>query len=251
MSVTYKIVLLRHGQSSWNLENKFAGWTDVGLSHQGTGEAHSAGQLLKAEGFSFDLAFTSVLKRAIKTLWIVMEEMNLDWIPVINAWQLNEKHYGVLQGLNKTETAEKYGADQVKLWRRSYDVRPPALSTDAELFSGLDPRYAGLTSSQIPQTEALVDVVTRIVPYWQNVIAPLIKSGKKIIISAHGNSLRALIKYLDNISETDITELNIPTGIPLVYELDENLKPLKHYYLGDAQAVAKAAESVANQANLK
>jgi len=251
MSITHKLVLLRHGQSNWNLENRFTGWTDVGLTRLGVGEAHSAGQLLKSEGFNFDIAFTSVLKRAIKTLWIVMEEMGLEWIPVINAWQLNERHYGNLQGLNKTETAEKFGADQVKIWRRSYDIRPPALTDDDERFSGKDPRYASLTDTQLPRTEALVDTVARMVPYWEQVIAPVVKSGKKVIIAAHGNSIRALVKYFDNISESEITEVNIPTGIPLVYELDENLKPIKHYYLGDAQAIAKAAEAVANQASLK
>jgi 2,3-bisphosphoglycerate-dependent phosphoglycerate mutase len=251
MSTIYKLVLLRHGQSTWNLENRFTGWTDVGLTEQGTAEAHAAGQLLKAEGFTFDLAFTSVLKRAIKTLWIVMEEMGQEWLPVTNAWQLNERHYGDLQGLNKAETAEKFGEAQVKLWRRSYDVQPPAMSSDDERFCGKDPRYAALTDAQLPRTESLKDTVVRMVPYWEQVIAPIVKSGKRVIISAHGNSLRALVKYFDAISEAEITELNIPTGIPLVYELDENLRPIKHYYLGDAEAVAAAAQAVANQAKVK
>lgn len=248
---TYKLILLRHGQSTYNLDNRFCGWTDADLTETGIAEAHAAGQLLKAEGFGFDMAFTSVLKRAIKTLWIVMEEMGLEWIPVINAWQLNERHYGNLQGLNKTETAEIFGADQVKLWRRSYDVRPPALTDDDERFSGKDPRYAGLTDAQLPRTEAMVDVLARMVPYWQQEIAPIIKSGKRVLISAHHNSLRALVKYFDNLSEAEVLELNIPTGVPLVYELDENLQPIKHYYLGDPEAIAKAAEAVANQASQK
>ncbi|HCC84489.1 MAG TPA: 2,3-diphosphoglycerate-dependent phosphoglycerate mutase [Candidatus Pacebacteria bacterium] len=247
----YKLVLLRHGQSTWNLENRFTGWTDVGLTPQGEGEAHAAGQLLKETGLTFNVAFTSVLKRAIKTLWIVLEEMELDWIPVINAWQLNERHYGDLQGLNKAETAEKFGADQVKLWRRSYDVQPPVMADDDERFCGKDPRYAYLTDAQLPRTEALSDTVARMVPYWEQVIAPVVKSGQKVIIVAHGNSLRALIKYFDNISETEITELNIPTGIPLVYELDENLQPIRHYYLGDPEAAVKAAQAVTTQAQTK
>lgn len=251
MPKTYKLVLLRHGQSTWNLENRFTGWTDVGLTDQGVTEAHTAGQILKKEGFVFDLAYTSVLKRAIKTLWIVMEEMGLEWIPVTRAWQLNERHYGDLQGLNKAETAEKFGADQVKLWRRSYTVQPPAMSVDDERFCGKDPRYASLTNTQLPRTEALVDTVARMVPYWETVIAPVVKKGKKVLIAAHGNSIRALVKYFDNISEAEITELNIPTGIPLVYELDENLKPIKHYYLGDLEDAAKAAQAVADQAKLK
>jgi 2,3-bisphosphoglycerate-dependent phosphoglycerate mutase len=251
MSAVYKIVLLRHGQSTWNLENRFTGWTDVGLSEQGVTEAHEAGKTLKAEGYTFDVAFTSVLKRAVKTLWIALEEMNQEWLHITNAWQLNERHYGDLQGLNKAETTEKFGVDQVKLWRRSYDVQPPAMTKADERYCGKDTRYAGLTEAQLPLTESLKDTYARVVPYWEQVIAPVIKSGKKVLIAAHGNSLRALVKYFDNISEAEIPKLNIPTGIPLVYELDENLKPIKHYYLGDAAAVAAAAEAVAKQAQVK
>lgn len=247
----YKLVLLRHGQSTWNLENRFTGWTDVGLTDQGREEAHSAGKLLKEGGYVFDLAFTSVLRRAIQTLWIVLEEMNLEWIPVINAWQLNERHYGALQGLNKTETAKKFGEPQVKIWRRSYDIPPPALELTDERHPRFDPRYASLTPEQVPATESLKITLERVLPYWHSVLAPAIKSGKRVLVAAHGNSMRAMVKYLDDISDQEIPELNIPTGIPLVYELAEDLKPLQHYYLGDAAAVAKAAAAVANQGKAK
>ena len=247
----YKLVLLRHGQSTWNLENRFTGWTDVGLTDQGRSEALSAGVLLKEGGYIFDLANTSVLRRAIQTLWIVLQEMNLEWLPVINAWQLNERHYGALQGLNKSETAVKFGEAQVKIWRRSYDVPPPALELTDERHPRFDPRYASLTPDQLPATESLKITLERVLTYWHQTIVPTIKTGKRMLIVAHGNSIRAMVKYLDNISDADITELNIPTGIPLVYDLDENMKPLKHYYLGDADAVAKAAAAVANQGKSK
>jgi len=247
----YKLVLLRHGQSTWNLENRFTGWTDVGLTDLGRSEALSAGELLKNGKFNFDIAYTSVLRRAIQTLWIVLQEMNLEWLPVINAWQLNERHYGALQGLNKSETAVKFGEAQVKIWRRSYDVPPPALELTDERHPRFDPRYASLTPGQLPATESLKITLERVLPYWHQTIVPTIKTGKRMLIVAHGNSIRAMVKYLDNISDADITELNIPTGIPLVYELDENMKPLKHYYLGDADAVAKAAAAVANQGKSK
>ncbi len=247
----YKIVLLRHGESVWNKENRFTGWTDVGLSDKGVEEAHAGGKLLKEEGYVFDIAFTSVLKRAIKTLWIALEEMDLMWIPVHRSWRLNERHYGDLQGLNKSETAEKHGADQVFIWRRSYDTPPPPLARSDERHPSNDPRYAGLTADEQPDTECLKDTVERFLPHWHSVIAPTIKEGKKVLIAAHGNSLRALVKYLDDISDEEISKLNIPTGIPLVYELDENLKPLRHYYLGDPEAAAKAAAAVANQAQTK
>lgn len=247
----YKIVLIRHGESTWNKENKFTGWANVGLSEKGREEAIKAGQQLKEEGFTFDLAYTSVLKRAIKTLWTVLDNMDLHWIPVIKTWKLNERHYGGLQGLNKAETAAKYGDDQVKIWRRSYDTPPPALERNDERFPGNDPRYASLSESELPLTECLKDTVARVIPYWENEIAPKVKEGKKIIIAAHGNSLRALVKYLDNISDADIVNLNIPTAMPLVYELDENLKPIKNYYIGDPEAVKKAMEAVANQGKAK
>ena len=243
----YSITLIRHGESAWNKENRFTGWTDVPLSEKGIEEARSAGKLLKAEGFNFDLAFTSVLKRAIKTLWLTLEEMDLMWIPVRNSWKLNERHYGALQGLNKADTAAKYGDDQVKIWRRSYDIRPPLLEQSDERFPGHDPRYADLKGAELPAGECLADTVARVVPYWQEAIVPEIIAGRKIIIAAHGNSLRALVKYLDNISDKDILELNIPTGVPLVYELDKDMKPLSHRYLGDAEAIAKAQAAVANQ----
>ena len=243
----YQITLIRHGESAWNKENRFTGWTDVPLSEKGIEEARSAGRLLKAEGFNFDLAFTSVLKRAIKTLWLTLEEMDLMWIPVQHSWKLNERHYGALQGLNKADTAAKYGDDQVKIWRRSYDIRPPMLEQTDERFPGKDPRYANLKPSELPAGECLADTVARVVPYWQEVIVPEILAGRKIIIAAHGNSLRALVKYLDNISDKDILELNIPTGVPLVYELDKDMKPISHRYLGDAEAIAKAQAAVANQ----
>jgi len=247
----YKLVLLRHGQSTWNLENRFTGWTDVGLSEQGVQEAIGAGRILKQEGYTFDLAYTSVLKRAIKTLWLVMEEMELEWMPVVRAWQLNERHYGALQGLNKAEMAEKFGDAQVKIWRRSYATPPPPLEKDDPRYPGFDRRYANLSDAELPQTEALKNTIERMLPYWHTTIAPVVKMGKRVLVAAHGNSLRALVKYLDNISEEAITELNIPTGVPLVYELDEDLKPLKSYYLGDPEAIQKAAEAVANQGKAK
>lgn len=242
-----KIVLLRHGESTWNKENRFTGWTDVDLTEKGREEAKKAGQLLKNEGYTFDLAFTSVLKRAIRTLWIAQEEMDMLWLPVIKTWRLNERHYGDLQGLNKAETAEKYGNEQVHIWRRSYDVPPPEMEKDDERYAGHDPRYKNLEESEIPLTESLKTTVDRFLPFWFESIVPEIKKDKNIIIVAHGNSLRALIKHLDNVSESEIAELNIPTGIPLVYELDDNLNPIKHYYLGDSEEAAKAAEAVANQ----
>jgi len=246
-----KLVLLRHGQSTWNLENRFTGWTDVGLTEQGIAEAHQAGQLLRDGGYVFDLAFTSVLRRAIQTLWITLEEMNLEWIPVTNAWQLNERHYGALQGLNKAETAKKFGEAQVKLWRRSYDVPPPALQLTDERHPKFDPRYAALTPDQLPATESLKITLERVLPYWHSTLAPTVKSGQRVLIAAHGNSLRAMVKYLDDISDAEIPELNIPTGIPLVYELDDDLKPIRHYYLGNADAVAKAEAAVADQGKAK
>jgi 2,3-bisphosphoglycerate-dependent phosphoglycerate mutase len=247
----YKLVLLRHGQSTWNLENRFTGWTDVGLTDQGRAEALNSGSLLQEGGYLFDVAYTSVLRRAIHTLWIVLERMHLEWIPVVNAWQLNERHYGALQGLNKAETAEKFGEAQVKLWRRSYDVPPPALDLTDERHPRFDARYAGLRPQEMPATESLKITLERVLPYWHTTLAPVVKSGKRILIAAHGNSLRALVKYLDGISDQEIPELNIPTGIPLVYELDDALRPHQHYYLGDADAVAKAAALVANQAKAK
>jgi 2,3-bisphosphoglycerate-dependent phosphoglycerate mutase len=247
----YKVVLIRHGESVWNKANKFTGWTDVELSEKGNEEAKQAGILLKEEGFTFDKAYTSVLKRAIKTLWHVMEQTDLMWIPVERCWQLNERHYGSLQGLNKAETAQEFGDDQVLIWRRSYNIAPPALEESDDRFPGKDKRYATLTKEQLPLTECLEDTVARVVPFWENTIAPDIKAGKKIIIAAHGNSLRALVKYLDNISEEDILKLNIPTGVPLVYELDENLKPISSSYLGDQDAIAKAQAAVANQGKAK
>ena len=247
----YKLVLVRHGQSTWNLENRFTGWTDVGLTEQGRAEALAAARMLKEEGFIFDVAFTSVLKRAIQSLWMILQEMNLEWIPVTNAWQLNERHYGALQGLNKSETAEKYGEAQVKIWRRSYDVPPPALELTDERHPKFDPRYASLTPEQMPATESLKITLGRVLPYWHETLSPVIRSGKRVIVSAHGNSIRALVKYLDNVSDADITELNIPTGLPLVYELDAELKPITHYYLGDAEDAAKRAAAVANQGKAK
>jgi len=247
----HKLVLVRHGQSTWNLENRFTGWTDVGLTEQGEAEAHSAGKVLREGGYVFDVAYTSVLRRAIKTLWIVLEELGQEWLPVTRAWQLNERHYGSLQGLNKAEMAVKFGEAQVKEWRRSYDVPPPALELDDERHPRFDPRYASLTPEQLPATESLKITLERVLPYWHETVAPAIKSGRRVLVAAHGNSLRALVKYLDNVSEAEITELNIPTGVPLVYELDEELKPIQHYYLGDAEAVAKAASAVANQGKAK
>ncbi|RJQ44900.1 MAG: 2,3-diphosphoglycerate-dependent phosphoglycerate mutase [Anaerolineaceae bacterium] len=247
----YKVVLLRHGESEWNKANLFTGWTDVDLSEKGLQEAQHAAELLKQDGYTFDIAYTSVLKRAIRTLWIVLDRMDLMWIPVVRSWRLNERMYGALQGLNKAQTAEKYGDEQVHLWRRSYDVPPPALEKDDDRYPGKDPRYADLAEKDIPTTECLKDTVERFLPYWKDTIAPMIKTGKRVIIAAHGNSLRALVKYLDNISDEEIPELNIPTGVPLIYELDEDLKPIKHYYLGDQDAVQNAINAVANQTKKK
>ncbi len=241
------LVLIRHGESIWNKENLFTGWTDVDLSDTGIAEAQEAGRLLKESGFVFDIAFTSVQKRAIRTLWLVLDEMDLMWIPVRRCWRLNERHYGALQGLNKAETARKHGEAQVLIWRRSYDVRPPPLERTDERYPGNDPRYSHLSEDELPVTECLKDTVERFLPYWHDAIAPTIKSGKKALIAAHGNSLRALVKYLDKISDEDIVNLNIPTGIPLVYELDEDLEPLRHYYLGDPERVKNAIESVVSQ----
>jgi len=243
----YKVVLLRHGESIWNMENRFTGWTDVDLSERGFAEAHRAGRLLKAEGYVFDAAFTSVLKRAIRTLWIALDEMDLMWIPVHYSWRLNERHYGALQGLNKAETAAKYGHDQVKNWRRSYAVRPPALTREDARWPGRDLRYRDLDPHDISLTECLKDTVDRFLPCWHEAIAPSVKSGQKVIVAAHGNSLRALVKFLDNISDDDIVELNIPTGVPLVYELDANLRPITRYYLGDEDEIRKAEQAVVAQ----
>ena len=243
----YKLVLVRHGQSTWNLENRFTGWTDVDLSELGRAEAIEAGNLLREGGYDFDIAYTSVLKRAIKTLGIIQDVMDLNWIPVVRAWQLNERHYGSLQGLNKAETAEKFGEAQVKIWRRSYDIPPPALDLSDERHPKFDRRYASLPPEQLPATESLKITLERVLPYWHSTLVPEIKSGKRVLIVAHGNSIRALVKYLDHISEADITELNIPTGLPLVYELDKELKPIRHYYLGDPEEAAKKAAAVANQ----
>jgi 2,3-bisphosphoglycerate-dependent phosphoglycerate mutase len=243
----YKLVLVRHGQSIWNLENRFTGWTDVGLTDLGRAEAQEAGKLLQQEGYRFDEAYTSVLRRAIQTLWLILQEMNLEWIPVTKAWQLNERHYGALQGLNKAEMAKKFGEEQVKIWRRSYDVPPPALDWNDERHPRFDPRYASLPPEQLPATESLKITLERVLPYWHSTLAPAIQSGKRVLIAAHGNSIRALVKYLDNISDADITELNIPTGLPLVYELDASLKPLKRYYLGDPEEAARKAAAVASQ----
>jgi len=254
-----KLVIVRHGESTWNKENRFTGWTDVDLSEKGVAEAHLAGQTLKNEGFTFDVAFTSVLKRAIKTLWITLEEMDLMWIPVYRTWRLNERHYGGLQGLNKAETAAKHGEEQVKIWRRSYDIQPPALTPDDPRYPGHDPRYDELTEDELPLTECLKDTVARFLPYWEDVLAPEIADGSKVLIAAHGNSLRALVKYLDNLPEDKIVSLNIPTGVPLVYELDDELKPIKPeskttltpfvrcYPLGDPEEIAKAQKAVENQ----
>lgn len=247
----YKIVLLRHGESTWNMENRFTGWTDVDLSEKGVGEAHEAGRTLKKEGYDFDLAFTSVLKRAIRTLWIVLDEMDRMWIPVVRSWRLNERHYGALQGLNKAETAQKFGEDQVKVWRRSYDIQPPALEPSDERWPGHDPRYQMLDRRAVPLTECLKDTVERALPFWHDAIVPAIRDNRKVLVAAHGNSLRAMVKYLDGISDADIVGLNIPTGIPLVYELDPDLKPVRSYYLGDPEAVKKAAEAVAAQGKSK
>ncbi|MFZ4985912.1 MAG: 2,3-diphosphoglycerate-dependent phosphoglycerate mutase [Blastocatellia bacterium] len=247
----YKLVLVRHGESDWNRENRFTGWTDVDLSEQGLREARAAGEVLKSEGFTFDVAYTSVLKRAIRTLWIVLDQLDLMWIPVHHSWRLNERHYGALQGLNKAETAAQFGDEQVKIWRRSYDTPPPPLDAQDERFPGRDPRYAALSPAELPLTECLKDTVARMLPHWHDVIAPAVKAGQRVIVAAHGNSLRALVKYLDNISEDEIIGLNIPTGIPLVYELDADLKPIRHYYLGDPEAIARAAQAVADQGKAK
>jgi 2,3-bisphosphoglycerate-dependent phosphoglycerate mutase len=247
----YKVVLLRHGESEWNLSNRFTGWTDVDLTPKGVTEAKAAGKVLKENGFSFDIVFTSVLKRALKTMWIALEEMDLLWIPFVKDYRLNERHYGALQGLNKAETAAQHGEEKVLIWRRSYDIPPPPLEKTDDRYPGKDPRYANLDEKNIPQTECLKDTVERFLPLWHESIAPTIKSGKNVLIAAHGNSLRALVKYLDNISEEEIIKLNIPTGMPLVYELDKDLKPIKHYYLGDEEAVKKAMEAVANQGKAK
>jgi 2,3-bisphosphoglycerate-dependent phosphoglycerate mutase len=243
----YKVVLLRHGESDWNRENRFTGWTDVDLSDKGRLEAKTAGELLKSLGYSFDQAYCSVLKRAIRTLWIVLDEMDLMWIPVERSWRLNERHYGALQGLNKAETAARFGEAQVKIWRRSYDMPPPPLEPSDARFPGRDPRYRSLSPSELPLTECLKDTVARFLPYWHGTIGRAIRSGKSVIVAAHGNSIRALVKYLDDVSERDIVELNIPTGVPLVYELDADLRPLKHYYLGDQAAIEAAMQAVANQ----
>jgi 2,3-bisphosphoglycerate-dependent phosphoglycerate mutase len=247
----YKVVLLRHGESVWNKENLFTGWTDVDLSEKGVEEAKEGGRVLKEQGYTFDIAFTSVLKRAIRTLWIVLDEMDLMWIPVVRDWRLNERHYGALQGLNKAETAAKYGEQQVKVWRRSYDIRPPALEETDPRYPGHDPRYRELTKDQLPLTECLKDTVARFLPAWHEVIAPTVRAGKRVLICAHGNSLRALVKYLDNLSDQEIVELNIPTGMPLVYELDTELRPIKSYYLGDPERVRAAMEAVASQGKVK
>ena len=246
-----KVVLLRHGESLWNKENRFTGWTDVDLTGKGVEEAGTAGELMRDAGFVFDLAHTSVLKRAIKTLWLALEEMDLMWIPVRNSWRLNERHYGALQGLNKAETAAKFGEQQVLAWRRSYDVPPPALTRDDPRYPGGDPRYHGLAPSQVPLTECLKDTVARVLPYWNQAIAPDIRAGKRVLVAAHGNSLRALVKYLDKIGDQEIVALNIPTGVPLVYELDDSLEPIRHYYLGDAAEVEKAMQAVASQGKAK
>lgn len=247
----HKLVLIRHGESEWNKENRFTGWKDVDLSEKGIEEAHAAGKLLKAEGFTFDEAYTSVLKRAIRTLWIILDEMDLMWIPETKSWLLNERHYGALQGLNKAETAAQYGEEKVLIWRRSFDVPPSALEETDERWLGGDPRYCTIEKGKFPKAECLKDTVERVLPYYQTEIAPKVKAGKRIIIAAHGNSLRALVKYLDNISVEEIVNRNIPTGIPLVYELDEDLKPTKSFYLGDAEAIATAELAVANQGKAK
>jgi 2,3-bisphosphoglycerate-dependent phosphoglycerate mutase len=246
-----KLVLIRHGESTWNKENRFTGWTDVDLSEEGRKQAAEAAEVLRREGYAFDVAYTSVLKRAIRTLWTVLDGMDLMWIPVHRSWRLNERHYGALQGLNKAETAAKFGEDQVKIWRRSYDIPPPVLTPDDERYPGRDPRYQGLTKEELPLTECLKDTVARFLPLWHETIAPAIKSGQRVIIAAHGNSLRALVKYLDGVSEADIVELNIPTGMPLVYELDDDLRPLNRYYLGDPEKVKAAMDAVAAQGKKK
>lgn len=251
--MTYKLVLIRHGESQWNLDNRFTGWTDVDLTPNGVEEARRAGQLLKAEGYDFDVCYTSVLRRANRTLWTVLEEMDRTWLPVIHSWRLNERHYGNLQGWNKAETAARYGDDQVKIWRRAYAIAPPPLAEDDErlIAQNKDPRYASLPASDLPRTECLQDTVARVLPFWNDTIAPDIRSGRRVIIAAHGNSLRALVKHLDGISDDDIVELNIPTARPLVYELDENLKPVRHYYLGNQAEIEAAMAAVAKQGSAK
>ena len=250
-SPIHTVVLLRHGESEWNRENRFTGWVDVDLSEKGRTEARAAGEILKADGYTFDQAYCSVLKRAIRTLWIVLDEMDLMWIPVERSWRLNERHYGALQGLDKAETAARFGEAQVKIWRRSYDIQPPALERIDPRFPGHDPRYGSLAPAEVPLTECLKDTVGRFLPYWHGSIAPAIRSGKRVLIAAHGNSMRALVKYLDDVSDEDIVELNIPTGVPLVYELDADLRPLTHYYLGDQAAVEAAVNAVANQGKVR
>jgi 2,3-bisphosphoglycerate-dependent phosphoglycerate mutase len=247
----HKLVLIRHGESQWNKENRFTGWTDVDLSEKGVGEAQKGGQVLKREGYTFDVAFTSVLKRAIRTLWIVLDQMDLMWIPVHRSWRLNERHYGGLQGLNKAETAAQYGDEQVLIWRRSFDVPPPELELSDARHPANDPRYTGLDPKVLPCTESLKTTIDRFMPFWHDQIVPAIRSGKRVLIAAHGNSLRALVKYLDDISDKEILGLNIPTGIPLVYELDENLRPLKNYYLGDPEEIKQLMAQVANQGKAK
>lgn len=247
----YKVVLLRHGESIWNKENLFTGWTDVDLSEKGIEEARNSGKLMREAGLTFDLAYTSVLKRAIRTLWLALDVMDMMWMPIVNSWRLNERHYGALQGLNKAETAAKYGDEQVHIWRRSYDIQPPSLEKSDSRYPGADPRYKGLSEAELPLTECLKDTVARFLPYWHETIAPSIKSGKKVIIAAHGNSLRALVKYLDNVPDETIVGLNIPTGVPLVYELNDDLKPLNHYYLGDQSEIEKKIAAVANQGKSK
>lgn len=251
MPTISKVVLVRHGESVWNAENRFTGWTDIDLSEKGRAEAQKGADILKQEGYTFDVAYTSTLKRAIRTLWYVLDGLDLMWIPVRHSWRLNERHYGALQGLNKAETAAQFGDAQVKIWRRSYDTPPPALTPDDERFPAKDPRYKDVPQEELPLTECLKDTVARVLPYWESTIVPDIRAGKKVIIAAHGNSLRALVKHLDNMSEAEIMELNIPTGVPLVYEFDANLKPLKHYYLGDPAEIAAAMDAVAKQGQAK
>ena len=247
----HKLVLIRHGESVWNQENRFTGWTDVDLSDRGREEARKAGKLLKDQGFAFDVAYVSVLKRAIRTLWMVLDEMDLMWLPVLHDWRLNERHYGALQGLNKSETAAQFGEDQVKIWRRSYDTPPPPLEPSDPRSPANDPRYAGLSPAELPLTECLKDTVARFLPFWHETLAPAVKSGRRVVVAAHGNSIRAMVKYLDNISEDEIVGLNIPTGVPLVYELDADLKPIRHEYLGDPEEVARAMAAVASQGKAK
>jgi 2,3-bisphosphoglycerate-dependent phosphoglycerate mutase len=242
-----KVVFLRHGESLWNKENLFTGWTDVDLSEKGIQEAVEAGRVMQSEGYVFDIAFTSYLRRSIKTLWLVLEEMDLMWIPVYNSWRLNERHYGALQGLNKVQMVERAGAEKVHLWRRSYDVRPPALESDDERSPARDPRYAALDSTDIPLTECLKDTVARVLPYWHGTIVPAVQAGNRVLVVAHGNSMRALVKYFDGIPDEEIAGLNIPTGIPLVYEFNDDISPIQHYYLGDAEAIRQATQAVANQ----